>query len=291
MNGQKLKFIAVEPRSAPEKLRIRNTEKSNIGRGLIRSAITKAMRLTMETPMIAKAVGLVKPRSGPCVMKKARQKTDNDSVTMPARSRLVASGSFDSRTPLMARISVTTANRTWMRNTHSQPDDRDDRAADDRAEAETNAEDDPPPAEGDGAFPAFPELMRENGDLADQHRAAAQALKKSGDDQHGDVPGQPADQRRDAERGDGDQEDALATISVGQRPGRHQHGRHRDRVGVHDPLQLLEVRVQHLLQRRQDRWDAGNLQAEHQGRRGRRRPERSCFGACKQGAWFGLSTL
>ena len=41
MNGQKLKFMAIEPSRAPEKLRIRNTEKSNIGRGLIRSAITK----------------------------------------------------------------------------------------------------------------------------------------------------------------------------------------------------------------------------------------------------------
>lgn len=103
---------------------------------------------------------------------------------------------------------------------------RDDGAADDWAEAETNAEDDPPPAEGDGAFPSFPELMGEDSDLTDQHRAAAQALKKSGGDQYRGAVGQAADQRGDAECGDGDQEDTLAPITVSQRSGRHQHGRH-----------------------------------------------------------------
>ena len=46
MKDQKLKFMPADPSSAPEKARIRNTEKSNIGRALCSSASTKAMRLT-----------------------------------------------------------------------------------------------------------------------------------------------------------------------------------------------------------------------------------------------------
>ena len=96
MNGQKLKFIPIEPRSAPEKLRILNTEKSNIGRVLFFSTKRKKMKLTAEATMMLMAAGLVKPRSGPCVMKYANPKTDNESVTMPAVSSFSACGSRDS---------------------------------------------------------------------------------------------------------------------------------------------------------------------------------------------------
>ena len=40
---------------------MRNTEKSNIGRALTFSAITKPIRLTMAMPRIDSAVGLAKP--------------------------------------------------------------------------------------------------------------------------------------------------------------------------------------------------------------------------------------
>lgn len=43
-----------------------------------------------------------------------------------------------------------------------------------------------PPAPCDGAFAPFPEFMRQHGKLADQHRTAAQALQKPGDDERGD---------------------------------------------------------------------------------------------------------
>ena len=61
-------FIADEPMMAPEKGRMPNTEKSNIGRALSFSANTKAMKLATETPRIASPAVLAKPRSGPCVM-------------------------------------------------------------------------------------------------------------------------------------------------------------------------------------------------------------------------------
>jgi hypothetical protein len=48
------KFIAAEPVMPPEKARMRNTEKSNIGRRLIRSAIRKARGLAAGAPRIAR---------------------------------------------------------------------------------------------------------------------------------------------------------------------------------------------------------------------------------------------
>ncbi|KAI3480211.1 hypothetical protein L1887_57669 [Cichorium endivia] len=38
-----------------------------------------------------------------------------------------------------------------------------------------------------------------------------------------------------------------------------------DGIGIHDPLKLPEIRVQHLFQCWQDRRNAGNFQSEHQG--------------------------
>jgi len=68
MKDQKLKFMPIEPSSAPEKARMRSTEKSNIGRRLNFSASRKAAKLRMATPRMARPAGLPKPRSGPWVM-------------------------------------------------------------------------------------------------------------------------------------------------------------------------------------------------------------------------------
>jgi len=77
--------------------------------------------------------------------------------------------------------------------------ERDDHAADDRTEAQSDAEDDSPGAKRLAPFASFLKLMRQHGDLADQHRAAAHALKKPADDQHRRAPRKPADQRSDRE--------------------------------------------------------------------------------------------
>ena len=69
MKGQKLKFMPAEPISAPEKLRMRNTEKSNIGCGLMISTQTKTAKLAADAPRMPSASGLPKPMPGPCVMK------------------------------------------------------------------------------------------------------------------------------------------------------------------------------------------------------------------------------
>ena len=159
---------------------------------------------------------------------------------------------------------------------HRQPDmdeehpfparDGSDQTSDQGAEAQADPEDDPPPTERHAALRAFTELVRKDGDLAGQHRRAAPTLEEAGGDQQRRIRRKPARQRGGAEDHDADQEDPPAPIAVAQRAHRHQAGGHRNRIGVHDPLELPEVGWKDMLQRRQDRRDARNLQPQHQGR-------------------------
>ncbi|MNT08166.1 hypothetical protein D3C72_1428980 [compost metagenome] len=107
--------------------------------------------------------------------------------------------------------------------------------------------------------------MRQDGDLAHQHRAAAQSLQETRADQHRDVFRHSAGERGQRESGDAGDEDTFAAEAIGQRARRHQHHRHADRISIHDPLKLPEIRVQHLFECWQDRRNAGNFQSEHQG--------------------------
>ncbi|VWC49945.1 hypothetical protein BLA6863_07773 [Burkholderia lata] len=68
MNGQKLKFIPIEPKIAPLNARIRNTEKSNIGRALARSAMTKPASASTVAPSTPRPAALVSPSSALCVI-------------------------------------------------------------------------------------------------------------------------------------------------------------------------------------------------------------------------------
>ena len=117
MNGQKLKFIPIEPKIAPVNARIRNTEKSNIGRALTRSATTKPASASTVAPRPA---ALVSPSSAPCVIVNASPSTASDSVTIPATSSVPACGSRDSRTAPPISTSATAASGAWTRNTHGQ---------------------------------------------------------------------------------------------------------------------------------------------------------------------------
>ena len=61
--------MPIAPNIAPENERIRNTEKSNMGRGLRFSTTTNATKLNTVAAAMLNAVGLLNPRSGPCVMR------------------------------------------------------------------------------------------------------------------------------------------------------------------------------------------------------------------------------
>lgn len=68
MNGQKLKFIPIEPKIAPVNARIRNTEKSNIGRALARSAMKKPASASTVAPSTPRPAALVSPSAALCVI-------------------------------------------------------------------------------------------------------------------------------------------------------------------------------------------------------------------------------
>ncbi len=142
---------------------------------------------------------------------------------------------------------------------------RDDAAADDRSEPQPYAENNAPPGEGRTPGSGALKLVGENGDLADQHDAARDALEETSADQDGDVMGDPAHEGGQAEGDHADQKQTLAAKAIGQGACSHQHGGDRDRIGVHDPLELDEVGAERAFKRGQDDRHAGNLQAEHQG--------------------------
>ena len=68
ISGQKLKFMPTHPSRAPEKPRIRNSEKSNIGCSPVFSTSTKATKNATESPRTTSYRALVKPSSAPWVM-------------------------------------------------------------------------------------------------------------------------------------------------------------------------------------------------------------------------------
>jgi DNA-binding transcriptional LysR family regulator len=76
MNGQKLKFIPIDPMIAPEKLRTLNTEKSNIGWQFLFSAKRNVAKQIVVTDriIVIQAMG----RSDPSVMKYVRPSTERD---------------------------------------------------------------------------------------------------------------------------------------------------------------------------------------------------------------------
>ncbi len=140
----------------------------------------------------------------------------------------------------------------------------DDGAAGHGAETQPDAGHHAPDREGAAPLPAVGKLVREEGDGADEHRAACDALHQPAQDEHGRGAGPSAPERSEAERQHAEHEDAAAAIAVRQGAGGHQHRGAADGVGIHDPLQALEVGVQLLVQHGQDHGHAGNLQAEHQ---------------------------
>ena len=77
MNGQKLKFMPADPSKAPEKRRMRNTEKSNMGSTWRRCATTKTMKLTIAT---IRKLMTVKPEYRQVLKKKVKGEDGEISV-------------------------------------------------------------------------------------------------------------------------------------------------------------------------------------------------------------------
>ena len=100
-----------------------------------------------------------------------------------------------------------------------------------------------------------------------EERRAPDALHRAGDVEHGDVPGQAAEQRREREDDHADGEEQPAAVAVGERARGQDQRRQRQRVGVDHPLQPRQARVEVVLDVRQRDVDDRDVEQEHERRR------------------------
>ena len=164
-------------------------------------------------------------------------------------------------------------------------------AADERAERDGDPADPRPDAERETA------LLRREGvgqqrQRQRRHDRAADALQRAGRDQHAHVGRQRRSGRGDGEQEDPEDEHALAAEAVAERgAGQQQHGVGKD-VGVDDPLERLDRRVQVAVDAGQRDADDEVVQHDHEqaDRDNHQRPDATarCNGFC---GWHGVRSL
>ena len=141
-----------------------------------------------------------------------------------------------------------------------------DGAADQRPDGDGAADHRPVDAEG-GPAVAPRERRGDQRQRGGEHDGAADALDGAGQVEHEGRGGEAADQRGQREDDQTDGEDLPPPVDVARHPGGQQEGGQRQRIGVHDPLQVREARVQRLLNVRQRHVHDRDVEKEHEGRR------------------------
>ena len=119
-----------------------------------------------------------------------------------------------------------------------------ERAADERADGEGGADRSAVGGERLAALLRVRERLREQGERDGEHDRGADALRGARGVQHHDVRGRRAHERRHGEDGETDREQPATTEAVGQRAGRQHDGGEGEGVGVDDPLQAGQARVE-----------------------------------------------
>ncbi|PWJ91760.1 hypothetical protein C8D77_103459 [Mesorhizobium loti] len=142
--------------------------------------------------------------------------------------------------------------------------ERHDQSANSGPETKPDARDDAPGNESLAAFTPILKLMGQHGHAAGEHRSTREPLQKAGNDQNWSARCEAAQQRGKAEGHGGDDHNPFAAETVGQRPRRHQHRGAGNGVGIHDPLQILEIGGEHAFQFRKDHRYAGDFETEQQ---------------------------
>ena len=116
-----------------------------------------------------------------------------------------------------------------------------------------------------GALAAL-ELLGDQRQRGGEHRRRADALQAAGEVEDRRVAGEPAEERRDREDAEADREDAPAAEPVAERPEDEQERGEGQRVGVDDPLQAREARVEVALDLRQRDVDDRHVDQQHERR-------------------------
>ena len=118
-----------------------------------------------------------------------------------------------------------------------------------------------PRAERPAASDGVGERRRDEAQGGGSQDGAADALGRTGGDQHAAALREASEQAEEGEEGEADHEDAAAAEEVGSTPAEHQEPGEGERVGVHDPLQRGGRHVQvdaHLRER-----DVNDRDVEH----------------------------
>jgi len=137
-------------------------------------------------------------------------------------------------------------------------------AAQQRPDSHGQSGDRAPDPEGDAAILA-PERLGQQRQRHSEHDRPADALQRPGELEHESAARQAAHQRRGGEYDQADDVEQAPSVHVGQAAGRQQEGGQAQRVGVHDPLQAGEARVQRTLDVRQRDVHDRDVQQQHEG--------------------------
>lgn len=140
----------------------------------------------------------------------------------------------------------------------------DDQSTNGGTETQPDARDDAPGNEGLATFTTILKLVRQHGHAAGEHRSSGEPLQKTRNDQDWRARCEAAQQGGKAECDGGGHHHPFAAKPVRQCPRRHQHRGAGDGVGIHDPLQILEIGGEHAFQFRQDHRYARDFEAEQQ---------------------------
>ena len=140
-----------------------------------------------------------------------------------------------------------------------------ERSTDERAEREGRADRGAVGGERARALLRRAERVAEQRERDGEHQRGAEALDRTRGDQELDRARSRRGGRGDGEDGHADPEQPAAAVAVGERARGQHDARQRERVGVQDPLERVQVRVQVDLQRRQRGVHHRDVEHENRG--------------------------
>jgi hypothetical protein len=138
-----------------------------------------------------------------------------------------------------------------------------DDPSENRSEPGGHPSDRTPDSEGHPPLLAVEALSQKSQRGGEQDRPA-DALGTAGQDQHDRRLGYPAEQRPEGEDDETDAEQQSVPVTVGERTGGQKHRRQGQGIGVDDPLQVAETRVQTGLDGRQGDDHDRDVQQQHE---------------------------
>ena len=201
----------------------------------------------------------------PRMRPKTSRNSAAENVTVPSQSAPPACGSLDSATRRTVRYDRVQPDRHVDVEDRLPADRLDQHAADHRADRDGAADRGAPDADR-GAAVAAAVGRREQGQRRGEHHRPADALQPAREVEHERRGREPAQRGGGREHREADEEHAAAADPVGDRAGREQERRERQRVGVDHPLEVLERGAEVALDVRQRDVHDSDVDQEHERR-------------------------